>query len=268
MVNENITCIIQARLSSSRLPGKILMHGYDKPLLLHLLERIKKSKFIKKIIIATTYEKIDKPIKDICKKNKIEYFSGHPTDVLSRYYNCAKKNKIKNILRITSDCPLIDYKIIDEVIKKFFSSDFDYVSNIHPASAPDGFDVEIFKFSALKKAFFKAKKKHEREHVTPYIWDNEYKFKKANVLFHPKKKLHDRYRLTLDYLDDYFLIWNIYNFLYPKKKYFSLNDILKFLRKNKNMITNKKLIKVNWYRNSLSKLKTINKNDTNLKAKV
>ena len=135
---------------------------------------------IKKIVVATSNLKMDEIIYKICKKNRINIFRGHPNDLLSRYYNCAKKYKANTIVRITSDCPLMDYKIIDKIIKKFYSSNVDYISNTHPPVIPDGFDIEIFNFESLKKAFFKAKKNFQREHVTPYIWDNPKKFKIKN----------------------------------------------------------------------------------------
>ncbi len=121
MNKKDVICIIQARISSSRLPGKILLPGYDKPLLLHTINRLKKSKLISKIVVATTNLKIDDAIVNLCKKNNVLFFRGHPTNVLNRYYKCAINYKAKNILRITSDCPLIDYKLVDKVIKKFFS---------------------------------------------------------------------------------------------------------------------------------------------------
>tara|TARA_B100001123_G_scaffold378781_1_gene447127 strand:- start:927 stop:1730 length:804 start_codon:yes stop_codon:yes gene_type:complete len=262
--NEAI-CIIQARVTSSRLPGKILLQGYDKPLLLHTIERIKKSKLIKKIVVATSNLKMDEIIYKICKKNRINIFRGHPNDLLSRYYNCAKKYKANTIVRITSDCPLMDYKIIDKIIKKFYSSNVDFISNTHPPVIPDGFDIEIFNFKSLKKAFFKAKKNFQREHVTPYIWDNPKKFKIKNYDIFFKKNYYKKYRLTLDYLEDYFVIWKIYNELYPKKKFFDLKDILLYLKTNNHILINKKYIKVNWYRYHLKKLKTIRKEDTKIK---
>ncbi len=266
-MKKKITCIIQARLTSSRLPGKVLLYGYDKPLILHLIERLKKSKNLQKIIIATTNQKIDKPIIDLCKKNKINFFSGHPNNVLKRYYDCAKKFKIKNILRITSDCPLMDYRIVDKVIEEYQKKKYDYVSNINPTTTPDGFDIEIFSFQILKKTFLNAKKKYELEHVTPYIWDNPKKFKILNVKIFQNDKLYRKYRLTLDYLEDYFVINKIYNSLYKRNKNFSLKDIIRFLVKNKNILINKKYIKVNWFRHYMKDLKTINKYDTNLKIK-
>tara|TARA_B100001142_G_C14344265_1_gene659272 strand:+ start:582 stop:1391 length:810 start_codon:yes stop_codon:yes gene_type:complete len=267
MKKKDITCIIQARTESSRLPGKILLPGYNKPLLVHLVERLKKSKLIKKIIVATTINKIDDGIFHLCKLNKIEVFRGNALDLLDRYYKCSIKYKVKNILRITSDCPLMDYRIIDKVIKKYISTNCDFVSNVQPPTLPDGFDVEIFKFKALKKAYFEANQKYEREHVTPYIWDNPSKFSSYNCKFYSEENYYNRYRLTLDYLEDYHLIWNIYKSLYSKNKYFSLEDVLNYLKKNKSIITNKKYIKVNWYRHHLKNLKTISRKDTNFKVK-
>ena len=176
MNRNKIACILQARLSSTRLPGKILLNGFDKPLLLHTVERLKKSKKLDKIVIATTTLKIDDIIVDICKKNKINFFRGHPTNLLSRYYNCAKKFNLKNIVRITSDCPLMDHRVIDLMIQKYNQKKIDYLSNIHPPSLPDGFDIEIFTFEILKKAYLFANQDFQKEHVTPYIWDNPKKF--------------------------------------------------------------------------------------------
>ena len=219
-MRKKITCIIQARLASTRLPAKILLYGYDKPLLLHLVERVKKSKNIKKVIIATTNKEIDEPIVELCKKNKIDYFCGHPTNLLKRYYDCAKKYKIENILRITSDCPLIDHRIIDKVITEYKKFDYDYVSNINPTTTPDGFDTEIFQFKVLKQVYLQAKKKHELEHVTPYIWDNPKKFRIHNVKIFKNNNYYNKYRLTLDYLEDYYVINKLYNFFYKKKNTF------------------------------------------------
>ena len=127
-------------------------------------------------------------------------------------------------------------------------------------------DIEIFKFNALKKAYFSAKKDHEREHVTPYIWDNLNKFKVENYSNLPNDKLYKKYRLTLDYKEDFYVIWSVYKSLYPKKKYFELKDIINLLKQNKKIIMNNHLIKVNWYRHVYKSLKTIGKKDTNSKT--
>lgn len=266
MKKFKVSCIIQARMSSSRLPSKILLPGYNKPLLFHLIERLRKSKKLDKIIVATTNEVLDDVIVELCKKNKIKYFRGKLDDLVDRYYKCATKYKMKNIVRITSDCPLINHNLVDEMINSFEKSNVDYLSNLHPPTFPDGFDIEIFNYSSLKKTFLNSKKNYEREHVTPYIWDNPNKFKIKNFNFKNKVNLSSKYRLTLDYPEDYYVLWNIFNRIYPKNKNFDLKDIFKFLKSNKEILINNSLIKVNWYRNHLKKLKTISQNDTNLKG--
>ena len=264
MIKKNVTCIIQARIESTRLPAKILLPGYNKPLLLHLIERLKKSKFIKKIIVKTSTNKIDEIIFDLCKYNKIEVFRGNSLDLLDRYYKCSKKYKANDILRITSDCPLMDFKLVDSVIEKYFLTNSDYTSNIHPPSFPDGFDIEIFNFKTLKKTFLKAKKRHEREHVTPYMWDKPGSFKVTNYS-NDTINYYNKYRLTIDYKEDFFVISKIFNKLYPKNKYFTLEDVIEYLKKNMKILINKKFIKVNWFRYHLKELRTISKKDTKVK---
>jgi len=261
MKKNSVTCVIQARISSTRLPGKVLLQGYDKSLLLHLIERLKKAKFIKEIIIATTIKKEDDLIVDLCKKNKIKFFRGNPTNLLDRYYKCSKKFNAKDILRITSDCPLMDYELVDKIIKKYFLLKSDFISNTHPPTYPDGFDIEIFSFKILKETFLNAKKAYEKEHVTPYMWDNNKEFKVDNY-FNENGNLYEKYRLTLDYKEDYYVISKIFNSLYKKDKYFKIEKIINFLKKNRNILINQKLLKVNWYRHHIKELKTIKKIDT------
>tara|TARA_Y100000590_G_scaffold213372_1_gene241815 strand:- start:79807 stop:80610 length:804 start_codon:yes stop_codon:yes gene_type:complete len=262
-----IVCIIQARISSTRLPAKILLPGYNKPLLFHLIDRINKCKQINKVVVATSKNSLDDLLYDLCLSKKINVFRGSLDDLLDRYFKCAKKFKADHIVRITSDCPLIDPKIIDSVIKKYLSvKNLDYMSNIHPPSYPDGFDVEIFSFKALRKAHVTAKNNFEREHVTPYIWDNLDKFKIKNYSNLKNKNLYENYRLTLDYKEDFFVIWKIFQKLYPKKKNFNLKDIISFLKRNPKIMKNNHLIKVNWYKNYYKKLKTINKRDVRTKV--
>lgn len=260
----NIHCIIQARVSSSRLPAKVLLNTCGKPLLMHLIDRIKKSKKITKIIVATSKEIEDDLIYFLCKKNKIDVFRGSLTNLLSRYYFCAKRFKSDIIVRITSDCPLMDFNLIDKMITAYINRPVDYLSNIHPPTYPDGFDIEIFSFKTLKKIKRFAKKNYETEHVTPYLWDNPHLFKLMNYSEFKDDSLYRKYRLTLDYKEDFYVISKIYDNLYSKNKFFTLNEILKYLKKNKKILINKKLIKVNWYGKIYKKLKTISQKDTNL----
>lgn len=244
-MKKNIHCIIQARLGSSRLPGKIFLVGCKKSLIDHLIERVKFSKKISKIIIATPKSSSHDFFNSYFNSEKNNIFFGSENNVLDRYYKCAKKFESDIIIRITSDCPLTDYRIIDKMLNYFKNNNCDYLSNVHPRYYPVGLDVEIFKFSALKKAHLNAKTNFEKEHVTPYIWNN---FKIFRILsFKPKNILRNqskKYRLTLDYLEDYILISKIFRKLYPSDKRFSYKKIIKYLINNNEVSNiNKKYIK-------------------------
>ena len=234
-----IICIVQARIGSQRLPGKVIMKGAsEKPLILNLYERINKSKFLNNIIIATTNLREDLKIVRICKKNNIPCFKGSNLNVLYRYYKCALKYKADVILRVTADCPLLDYKFIDNFISKYLEKkNINYLSNTFPnRSVPKGYDLEIFDFTTLKKSAKNAKTKYDKEHVTSYIKKNHKKFRVLRINF---KNSFKNYRLTLDYIEDYILIKNIFDTLYRKNKYFSLKDVIEYLKKNKISKVNK-----------------------------
>jgi len=162
-----ITAIVQARLNSTRLPGKVLLKIKLKSILEIIQARLKESKYVNKIIFAIP--KNDKLLKNFLKKKKFNYFLGSNENVLQRYYECAKKNKSNIIVRITADCPLIDSGIIDNMIKIFKKNKLDLITNYFPPSFPDGLDVSIFSFKLLKETFLKAKNKYEKEHVVPYM---------------------------------------------------------------------------------------------------
>ena len=151
--------IIQARYESKRLPGKVLKKYKDITFLELLINRLRKSKFIKKIIVATSKDISNQEIKKVCKKLNIFCFQGSEEDVIDRYYKVACSFKSKNIIRITADCPIIDPKIIDQVVELFFNSRADYATNTMPPTYPDGLDVEVFKFEALYQACKISRKK-------------------------------------------------------------------------------------------------------------
>jgi len=169
--------IIQARMNSTRLPGKTLMQidSYG-TMLDYVIKQSSDSKIIQKVIIATTTLENDTPIVNHLKKFNVEVFRGDPENVLSRYYYCALKFKIDPIVRITADCPLIEPSIIDKVIEKFQTGEYDYVSNNKPRTFPYGMDVEIFSFKTLEIAWKNSKLNSEKEHVTPFIYKNPNKF--------------------------------------------------------------------------------------------
>jgi len=239
-LKKKVVAIIQARFGSVRFPGKVLKKINNKTILEILVSRLSRSKYISKIIVACSKNNNDKGIVDICKKLKINYFIGSENDVLGRYYKTAKKYKTPNIVRITGDCPLIDPKVVDEVIINFFKKNVDYASNINPPSYPDGLDVEVFKFSALQFAFFKAKDPSEREHVTPFIV-NQKKFTKFNLKYY---KNISSLRLTLDEKEDLYVLEKIFK-NFKNNIYFDLKNILDFLKKNKKIISINSHIKRN-----------------------
>ena len=185
-MKKKIYAIIQARMSSSRLPGKVLKKIKQKPMLHYVIKQVKASKMVDEIIIVTTTEKEDKPIVDFCLKNKIKCFRGSKLDLLDRYYNCAKKYNCDPIVRVTSDCPIVDPEVIDLTISEFLKKKYDYISNNlekikgkwenSMCNYPQGMTVEVSSFNALKKAWNEAKKPSEREHVFPYIQFNPKKF--------------------------------------------------------------------------------------------
>lgn len=161
-----------------------MMNLDDNSILDYLISQLKNSKTINRIIIATTHDSLDDIIVEFAQKNRLSCFRGDKDDVLDRYYKCAKEFSCKNIIRITSDCPLIDPEILDKVVDGFFSSNADYATNKLPlkfSKCPQGTEVEVFSFKTLETTWSKSKKMSDREHVTPYIYNNHEKFKIFNL---------------------------------------------------------------------------------------
>lgn len=229
-----ISIIIQARLGSSRLPGKILKKIGDKSALEYLIDRLKKSRLAEQIIVATTNKKIDQKIVDVVKKLKINSFIGDELDVLNRYYECAKKYKSSIIVRVTSDCPFSDPDLIDDMINFYIKNNYDYISNTTPLTEshwPDGSDVEIFSYKALVRANNESTDKKEREHVTFYFWKNpNSNFKTYNYKFINENL--SKYRFTLDYQEDLIVVNKINDYLKEKGIFGNIDDISKFLKEN------------------------------------
>lgn len=231
----DVLAITQARTGSTRFPNKVLKTIKGKSLLEIHLKRILKSKKISKLVVATTIKEKDKIISQIASKIGVESFKGSEHDVLDRYYNTAKKYNPKWIVRLTSDCPLIDARLIDQVINKAQSENLDYCSNTLIEAYPDGQDIEVFKFNSLEIAWSKAKSISDREHVTPYIKNNssylQGKIFKSNNF--PSNKNYNKVRLTVDEQEDFkvieFLInklgfdsgWIDYTIEYLKNNYIS-----------------------------------------------
>ncbi len=262
-----IVIIVQARSGSTRLPGKILKQIKGKSILLLQLERILEAKTPFVLVVATTTERIDDPIFEICKDNNINVFRGHPTDLLDRHYKAALELEAEAVVKIPSDCPLIDPAVIDKVLNFYIENQdkFDFVSNLHPASFPDGNDVEVIPFHILEVAHQEAKKDFEREHTTPFIWDNPQRFRIGNVVMDGGLDLSMSHRFTIDYFEDYEFIKAVYDELYDNKGVFSLFDILDLLERRPDIKKiNEKYCGVNWYRKNIDQLKTINLSQTKI----
>ncbi len=176
-----IIALIQARMSSSRLPGKVLRDIAGRPMLLHVVDRTRRASAIDHVVVVTSTHIDDDDIEALCHTNEVPYFRGSLDDVLDRYYQAALHFRAKSIIRITADCPLLDPEIVDKIVQTFHSGAYDYVSNTIECTFPDGLDVEVFKFATLKRAWQEACLKSEREHVTAYIYKHPEFFNLGSV---------------------------------------------------------------------------------------
>ena len=229
----NTVAIIHARMGSTRLPGKVLMPVLDKPLLWHIVNRLRHVQNIFNIIIATSNQTQDTEIREFCIHYDIPVFSGDEHDVLDRFYQAAKEHDATEVIRITGDCPLIDPGVITELIRVFRSQKLDFCGVATGAGVaaehginrfPDGLDAEIMKYKVLKKAWDEARLPYEREHVTPYIWQRPERFKIGTI--YAQGRDYSRYRWTVDNHKDYELICWIYEKMYPENQDFEYTDIV------------------------------------------
>lgn len=224
-----VVAIIQARMGSTRLPGKILKTVNGKSLLLYQIERLRDCKRVDEIIIATTDKTQDNVIEEFCKKIDISVFRGSENDVLSRYFFAAQKSKAQTIVRITSDCPLIDPQIVDSVVEFYQKNPFDYVSNVMERTFPRGLDTEVFSFESLTKVYNEAREEEEREHVTLHYYRNPDQFSIGSLM---NEQNLSHFRLTVDTEEDFDLIQKIINHLYKKNTKFRLADIVELMNIN------------------------------------
>ena len=225
---DNIVAIIQARCNSIRLPNKIMKKFGGIPAIELLYNRLKISKEINNIVIATSKNQCNKKLINLCKKKKINYFLGSENNVLKRYFDASKVFKADIIVRITGDSILIDPRLVDKIIKIFKNNKVDYVSNCEPPTFPDGLDVEVFSKKCLEKTFKQVKKNYDKEHVTTYIRSSK-KFKKINY----KNNIdYSNIRWSLDQEEDLHEI-NLILKHFNTKKYFSWENILKVTESKK-----------------------------------
>lgn len=247
MFCKKATIMIQARTESKRLPNKVLAKIENKPMIWHVLNRVKRIDSIHQIALITTKSKKDKILLKIAEDNEIIGFVGDKNDLLNRHYQCALKINADPIIRITSDCPLIDPRLVEKMIKFYKDNKFDFVSNAIRPTYPDGLDIEIFSFELLKKIHRIAKTERDREHVTTYIHRNIDKF---NVFNYENSQNLSHMRWTVDREEDLKFVRKIYSKMKPKTVFF-MNDILKILRNEP------KILEIN---------KGINRNEGHLKS--
>ena len=218
-------------MGSTRLPGKVLMGVNGRTLLAYQLDRISKSKKLNKVVIATSTLEKDDVIEAFCKDYGVDCYRGSENDVMSRYYECAKKYNPDTVVRMTADCPLIDPEIIDKVVQKFKDNNVDYCANTVPPETskfPDGSDIEVFSMKALERANIEVQDEHRREHVTFQFWQD----KNYTSSQYIQDKDWSKYRITVDYPEDFEVVQYVFNELKNKKIFGNLDEIINIINSN------------------------------------
>lgn len=233
--NKKICATIEARMTSSRLPGKVLMDYCGKSNLQHIIERLKRSKYIDEVVVATTVNEQDNPIIELCEDIGCKYYRGSEEDVLLRVLESAKSVNADIIVEITGDCPVIDWRHIDKLIGMFFSGEYDYAANILKRTFPRGFDTQVFPVEILEDVNRVSKNPVDHEHVSLYIYTHPERYRLMNWEAEEKMN-HPEFEITLDTKEDYEFIKQIYEILYPKNSDFSAQDVVELLIKHPEMI--------------------------------
>ena len=257
--------VVQARMGSTRCPGKVLADVHGEPLLSRMLARLALVRTPVKIVVATTTAAEDAPIARLAEREGAFGYRGQPEDLLDRHVEAARAVAADIVAKIPSDCPLVDPKVVDEVLEAFLASDgADYVGNLHPASWPDGNDVEVMPVAALELARAEATRPHEREHTTPYLWDHPERFRLGSVVRRDGRDLSMTHRFTVDYPEDLALVRAVFGALLPTKgPEFTADDVVELLDARPDIYAlNAHYAGVNWYRNHLSDLKTVTAKET------
>lgn len=203
-----IVAVVQARMGSTRLPGKVLMELGGERVLCRVVNRLRRSTTLAEVVIATTESKRDNVLVQFCRDCGFPIFRGSEDDVLDRYYRTAAAYEADAVVRVTSDCPLIDPNLVDQVIKKFLATNADYASNVLVRTFPRGLDCEVFAASSLERVWRAAIEPHQREHVTPFFYESPHLFRIASVT---GERDYSQYRWTLDTPEDLRLIRAIYS---------------------------------------------------------
>jgi spore coat polysaccharide biosynthesis protein SpsF len=254
--------ILQARMTSSRLPGKVLMPVLGRPIISYNLERIRNAATIDQVVLAATNSSEDDALVRWAEREDVSVFRGSEEDVLDRTYRCAREFNMEVFAKFTADNPLIDPAVIDEVINAYLKSpdDYDYFSNNHPPTWQDGQEVEIIRKAALETAWRESDQSFQREHVTPFIWDQPERFRIGNLARDDDRWYH-QYRWTLDYPEDYEFIKRVFEELYPRQPRFATADLMALLDlRSEIRALNAGRMGYVWYREHLGGLQTVTGN--------
>lgn len=254
-----VLTVIQARTGSTRFPGKVLRPLGRGNVLTTMWERVQASRLKGQAVVATTTDASDDAIVELCREQNIPVLRGHPTDLLDRHYQAMLQYRADVVVKIPSDCPLVHGAVIDRVIAHFLAADarYDYVSNLHPQSYPDGNDVEVMSAPALATAWREATRLIEREHTTPFLWDNPQRFRLGNVLWENGRDLSRSHRWTLDYPEDLELIAHLWDALGPADPQFSVEAAVEYLERHPEaQAINAERRGDSWYRRHQNELKT------------
>jgi len=229
-----VVVVVQARTGSTRLPGKVLKPVAGAPLLMRMLERVLAARTPTEVVVATTRDADDEPIRALARAAGVRCVSGHPTDLLDRHLQAAREANADVVVKVPSDCPLIDPAVVDHVIGRHLAApDADFVSNLLPPTWPDGNDVEVMPREVLETAAREAEHPLEREHTTPFIWARPERFRLVNVRWASGADLSRSHRFTIDYPEDYELVRGVYDGLWtPARPMFGVDEIIAFLDAN------------------------------------
>jgi spore coat polysaccharide biosynthesis protein SpsF len=265
----SIATVVQARCSSSRLPRKVLLPLGEGTVLEAMLERVARARRCGTLVVATTTSPPDDEIEALCGRAAVPCYRGDPEDLLDRHYQVARALGAAHVVKIPSDCPLIDPAVIDRVLGVYLEAPgrWDYVSNLHPASYPDGNDVEVCSFPALESAWRAASRPFEREHTTPFLWESPERFRIGNVTWEAGRDLSRSHRVVLDYVEDYEVIRRVFDALSLTNPRFGVRDVVRYLDAHPEVAgLNARHRGVNWYREHLAELRTVTAADTRLET--
>ncbi len=227
MAEGRIVAILQARMSSSRLPGKVLAPILGRPMLARQIDRVRRSRSIDRLVVATSDRADDAPIAALCEREGVECFRGSLDDVLDRFYRCAVHHRANHVVRLTGDCPLADPDLIDALVDMYLGANVDYASNCRPPTLPDGLDAEVFGMQALEQAWREASDPFEREHVVPFIIRRPERFRVANWTWTEDLSAM---RWTVDRPEDLEFVRRVFESLCPASPEFGFRDVLALIR--------------------------------------